>query len=126
MRRKMLAGFTGQIALISLLLLGAGSVNSAIAAAGELDQQYEQAKQDAMGICPPINLMDEEGNIINPLKNLNANAPYSPKKTCDKCHNYDKITQGYHFQQGKGEKMSQAFQETYPWCTSPGQYGGRW
>ncbi|MBW2741643.1 MAG: hypothetical protein JRE64_23000 [Deltaproteobacteria bacterium] len=126
MKPKILLRLLGLIALIFQLLLGGGSLNSAIAAAGELDQQYEQAKQDAMGICPPINLLDEEGNIINPLKNLNANTPYSPKKTCGKCHNYDKITQGYHFQQGKGEKMSQAFQETYPWCTSPGQYGGRW
>jgi len=126
MKPKILLRLLGLIALISLLLLGPGSLNSAIAATGELDQQYEEAKREAMGICPPINLLDEEGKIINPLENLNANAPYSPKKTCGKCHNYDKITQGYHFQQGKGEKMSQAFQETYPWCTSPGQYGGRW
>ena len=84
------------------------------------------AKREAMGICPPINLLDEDGNTINPIANINSSVPYSPKMTCGKCHDYDKITKGYHFQQGKGEKMGQDFQETYPWCTSPGQYGGRW
>jgi hypothetical protein len=79
-----------------------------------------------MGVCPPFNLLDEEGNIIDPGKNLNTDKPYSPKKTCGKCHDYNKITQGYHFQQGKGEAMTADFQRLYPWCTTPGFYGGRW
>ena len=84
------------------------------------------AKRAAMGVCPPFNLLDEYGNVIDPGKGLNADRPYSPKKTCGRCHNYNKITQGYHFQQGKGEPMTAAFTKLYPWCTSPGQYGGRW
>ena len=100
--------------------------NGQLASSESKDQKYEEAKRDAMGICPPINLLDDNGNIIDPAKDLNANVPYSPRKTCGKCHDYDKITKGYHFKQGKGEKMTEEFQETYPWCTSPGQYGGRW
>lgn len=87
---------------------------------------YEEAKQDAMGICPPIFLRDENGNTINPVSGANVDVPYSPKQTCGKCHDYEKITNGYHFLQGKGEKMAKNFEQTYPWCTSPGQYGGRW
>ena len=126
MKPKILLRLLGLIGLISQLLLGAGSVNAAIPAAGELDQRYEEAKREAMGVCPPFNLLDEEGNIIDPGKNLNADKPYSPKKTCGKCHDYNKITQGYHFQQGKGEAMTADFQRLYPWCTTPGFYGGRW
>jgi len=91
-----------------------------------VDKAYEQAKRDAMGICPPIFLRDENGNIINPVSGINADVPYSPKQTCGKCHDYDKITKGFHFQQGKGEKMTPGYAALYPWCTSPGQYGGRW
>jgi len=87
---------------------------------------YEEAKQDALGICPSIFLRDENGNIINPISGVNVDVPYSPKKTCGECHDYEKITKGYHFLQGKGEKMTKNFEQTYPWCTSPGQYGGRW
>ncbi|MCD6223959.1 MAG: hypothetical protein J7K32_00290 [Deltaproteobacteria bacterium] len=33
--------------------------NAQIPSAQEINQKYEEAKQDAMGICPPINLLDE-------------------------------------------------------------------
>ena len=89
-------------------------------------KRYEETKKDAMAICPPIYLRDKNGNIINPVKVINDHVPYSPEKTCGKCHDYKKITEGYHFTQGKGEKMTKEFAERYPWCTSPGQYGGRW
>ncbi|GAB6886889.1 hypothetical protein JCM13304A_03870 [Desulfothermus okinawensis JCM 13304] len=87
---------------------------------------YEERKKDAMGVCPPFYLLDENGNIINPVKHINDHVPYSPEKTCGRCHDYKKITKAYHFMQGKGEKLSKEFKEMYPWCTSPGQYGGRW
>ena len=41
---------------------------------------------------------------INPLKDENAGKPYSPKMTCGACHDYEKITKGFHFTQGVGEK----------------------
>jgi len=84
------------------------------------------AAKDAMGICPPFYLRDEQGRIINPLKGINADVPYSPEKTCGQCHDYNKITKGYHFQLGRDEKITETFSEIYPWTTSYGQYGGRW
>jgi hypothetical protein len=78
------------------------------------------------GVCPPFNLYDEDGNLIDPVHNLNADKPYSPKQTCGKCHDYEKITQGFHFQQGKDEQASGTFAERYQWVTSPGNYGGNW
>ena len=91
-----------------------------------VDTAHEHARQDAMGICPPIFLRDENGNVINPVTGVNADVPYSPKQTCGKCHDYGKITEGFHFMQGKGEKMTAGYAALYPWCTTPGQYGGRW
>jgi hypothetical protein len=59
---------------------------------------------------------------------VNAKAPYSPRQTCGTagCHDYAKITEGFHFTQGKGEKVPQAMAERYAWVTSPGNYGGNW
>jgi len=65
------------------------------------------------GVCPPFNLYDEDGNIIDPVNRLNADKPYSPKQTCGKCHDYDKITQGFHFQQGKAESASETLADRY-------------
>ena len=53
------------------------------------------------GVCPPFNLYDEDGNIIDPVNGINADKPYSPKQTCGKCHNYDKITAGIPFSTGQ-------------------------
>jgi hypothetical protein len=74
----------------------------------------------ASGVCPPFNLYDEDNNIINPVNNINSDAPYSPKQTCGKCHDYEKITQGFHFQQGRGEKPTEEMSKRYQWVTSPG------
>jgi len=78
------------------------------------------------GVCPPFYLYDEEGNIIDPVNDINAEKPYSPKQTCGKCHDYEKITQGFHFQQGKDETATGTFAERYQWVSNPGNYGGNW
>jgi hypothetical protein len=44
---------------------------------------------------PEIILIDYDGNEIT----LESNIPYSPKNTCGECHEYDAITNAYHFQQ---------------------------
>jgi len=82
----------------------------------------------AMGVCPPFQLRDEAGNVIDPTKGMNDTVPYSPKQTCgvSGCHNYAKITEGFHFTQGKGEKVPAAMAKRYAWVTSPGNYGGNW
>ncbi|MBW2610894.1 MAG: hypothetical protein JRE12_00825 [Deltaproteobacteria bacterium] len=54
---------------------------------------------------PEITLMDYEGNEIS----LDCNIPYSPKNTCGECHDYDAITNAYHFQQGRtGENIGKS------------------
>lgn len=78
------------------------------------------------GVCPPFHLLDEDGNVIDPVKGLNAEKPYSPKQTCGKCHDYEKITQAYHFKMGAGEKLPPEMAARYGWVTTPGFYGGNW
>lgn len=89
---------------------------------------YGQSTRKPFGVCPPFPLRDEAGRIINPAADAKVNVPYSPKQTCGAsgCHDYDKITQGFHFQQGKGEAMPKEFAARYPWASSPGNYGGNW
>lgn len=78
------------------------------------------------GVCPPFHLRDEDGQIIDPVKGENASRPYSPKMTCGGCHNYDKITQGYHFTQGMGEAPTAEQSARHGWTSSPGNFGGSW
>jgi hypothetical protein len=78
------------------------------------------------GVCPPFFLYDEERNVIDPVHDINADKPYSPKQTCGKCHDYNKTTEGFHFQQGRGEKPDPLTAERCLWVTSPGNYGGNW
>jgi len=75
----------------------------------------------AVKICPPYQLKDEQGNVIDPVKGINAAAPYSPRQTCGAvgCHDYNKITEGYHFTQGKGEAVPADMAGRYQWVTSP-------
>jgi len=79
-------------------------------------------------VCPPFPLRDEHGAVINPLTGENATVPYSPRQTCGAagCHDYDRITQGFHFQQGRGEAVPPIMARRYQWVTSPGNYGGNW
>jgi hypothetical protein len=87
-----------------------------------------QTARQPFGVCPPFPLRDEAGAIINPNADPKVSVPYSPKQTCGAsgCHDYDKITEGFHFQQGKGEKPAAVLAERYQWVSSPGNYGGNW
>lgn len=103
----------------AVLLADLGPVRAAVTS---------ETPRRAMGVCPPYKLKDEQGNVIDPAKGINANAPYSPRQTCGAagCHDYDKITEGFHFQQGKGEAVPAFMAERYQWVSSPGNYGGSW
>jgi hypothetical protein len=80
------------------------------------------------GVCPPFHLRDEQGRIIDPINGVNASAPYSPRQTCGAagCHDYEKITRGYHFTQGQGEPPTDDQRARLAWVTSPGNVGGSW
>lgn len=84
--------------------------------------------QRAFGVCPPFKLKDEQGNVIDPVHGVNATKPYSPRQTCGttNCHDYGKITEGFHFTQGKGEGVPAQMAERFRWVSSPGNYGGNW
>ena len=90
------------------------------------EQKRETEHISVEGVCPPFFLYDETGNIIDPVHQVNSYQPYSPKQTCGKCHDYNKITEGFHFQQGRGEKPTALMVERCLWVTSPGNYGGNW
>lgn len=57
-----------------------------------------------------------------------SKTPYSPKKTCGACHDYDLITKGYHFQQGRTDGtgkivVSDTYDPKFPWNLSSGLFG---
>lgn len=73
---------------------------------------------------PEFALMDYDGNEIS----LDSNVPYSPKNTCGECHDYDAITNAYHFQQGRTDAdghiiVSDDLDSRNPWLISRGMYG---
>jgi len=73
---------------------------------------------------PEIILMDYEGNEIS----LKSNVPYSPKNTCGECHDYDDITNAYHFQLGRTDAegniiVRDDMDSKNPWLISKGMYG---
>ncbi len=91
----------------------------AVAASGSI-------KPSPAGVCTPFKLRDEQGQVIDPVHGVNDKVPYSPKQTCGACHNYQLITEGYHFTQGKGEALPKDFAARYNWVLFPGNYGGNW
>ncbi len=89
-------------------------------------QGSASTQETPKGVCPPFHLRDEQGKVINPVTGENAGAPYSPKQTCGQCHDYDLITQGYHFTQVAGEEPTADQAERCQWALTPGNYGGTW
>ncbi len=115
--------FLSAAAVAGILFCGCSSLKPSRVPAASVE-----ASARAIGVCPPFPLRDEGGNAINPAKGENDAAPYSPRQTCGAkgCHDYNKITEGFHFTQGKGEIVPQKMAERYRWATSPGNYGGNW
>jgi len=75
---------------------------------------------------PPIYLLDANGDMIDPINDENASAPFSTKQTCGMCHGFDVITEGYHFQMG-WDTVSDDYGLEFgrPWSLSNG-FLGRW
>lgn len=115
----------GLTILITVLLLRAFCISGTLTPS--ISKSEEASKKISVkGVCPPFYLMNERGDTIDPVHNINADRPYSPKQTCGKCHDYNKTTEGFHFQQGRGEKPDPLTAERCLWVTSPGNYGGNW
>jgi formate dehydrogenase gamma subunit len=75
---------------------------------------------------PAIYLIDADGSFINPMTGDNADAPFSTRRTCGLCHDYNEITKGFHFQMG-WDVVSDDYgaEEGRPWSLSDG-FMGRW
>src|SRR5512136_698026 len=63
----------------------------------------------------------------NPLT-IDSRVPYSPKRTCGACHDYARITNGYHFQQGRTDGtgkivISDTSDPKFHWNLSSGMFG---
>ena len=107
--------------------LWAGSASfQQTAALADSESEATKQRMPPWGACPPFQLRDEQGNVINPVADQNADKPYSPKQTCGQCHEYEKITKGYHFTQGAGEEPTADQKARCLWASTPGNYGGTW
>lgn len=71
---------------------------------------------------PQIKLIDESGVQIDP--GAENPRPYSPRRTCGACHDYEMINKAYHFQLG-ADVISDDYGSTIgkPWISSDGQFG---
>ncbi len=88
----------------------------------------ERQRPSLLGVCPPFYLRSEDGEIIDPVHGIRDRLPYSPRQTCaaQGCHDYERITQGYHFTQGRGEQPPADMAARMGWVSTPGNYGGAW
>ena len=116
----------GATAVLSLVLCGPTARGQQKAAPRDTAPAAARRQSPPPGVCPPFHLRDEDGNVINPAKGENAGKPYSPKATCGACHDYEKITKGFHFTQGMGEPPTPEQVERYLWASTPGNFGGNW
>ena len=76
-----------------------------------------------------VRLKDGSGNAVDSTSTV----PYSPEQSCGGfCHDIDRITQGYHFQQGRTApdasgsyvlRVSDSFNPVKDWLLSDGMYG---
>ncbi|WP_256996385.1 cytochrome C [Methylococcus capsulatus] len=80
---------------------------------------------DRAVLHPAIPLLDESGRHV-----LDSGLPYSPKTSCGNgsgsgCHDYARITRGYHFEQGRDETRDGFGNKLgLPQLTGPGYFGG--
>jgi len=112
-------GVTTSILTCVTVLMGLTSAWGSNGAASERARHTDN-------VCPPFPLRAEDGSIINPHTGANVDKPYSPKQTCGRCHDYERITKAYHFMQGKGEKPTADQAKRVHWASTPGNYGGTW
>jgi len=114
----------GRVAVVVTLLAGAFLLLPAVTGAAEGGAVPRRNRPP--GVCPPFHLRDEDGHLIDPVHGTNADRPYSPKQTCGRCHDYETITQGFHFTMGKGEAPTGDQAARCQWALTPGVYGGTW
>jgi len=123
---KLTPAHTGLVIAVICGLCAASASFRQTAASAENESAATKRPMPPWGACPPFLLRDEAGNVIDPVADQNADKPYSPKQTCGRCHDYEKITRGYHFTQGAGEEPVADQKARCLWASTPGNYGGTW
>ncbi len=79
----------------------------------------------ASPLHPDVLLLDRFGNALD----ATATEPYSPRNTCGRCHDVDRIARGYHFQQGRTDAAGNIvtkddyFGDGRKYIRSAGMYG---
>ena len=74
--------------------------------------------------CTSYFLKTDNGDTINPVSGENADQPFSTKQTCGTCHDYEKISKGYHFNMDWDKADDDLFKDTdTPWLFSTGLTG---
>ncbi len=106
-------------ALIGLAILCAGPLGAEPPTFSKANQAL--AREGALKLShPALVLKDADGRNV-----LTSAKPISTRQTCGKCHDYDFITDSFHFQQGKNE-MEPALLKRHgmaPHNSSPGMFG---
>jgi len=106
------------------LLKKLGAILLALSVILPLSILYPNSLPSQVSLHEKIVLKGFDGSDLT----LGSRIPYSPKKTCGACHEYNRITNGYHFQQGRTDGtgkivISDTFDPKYPWNLSSGMYG---
>lgn len=116
------------------LLAGLLAALNAACGGGGTDEAPANPTDTARAALSTYHTNGGAGGVV-PLKDRNGNpiargstTPYSPERTCGGCHDVNVITQGYHFQQGKGLSntaitVSDTYNPAKPWLLSDGMYG---
>jgi len=109
---------TGKVTLLACILA------LAVCTCGRIAEAKEQANPKSGTTHEPIVLKGYDGKELT----VASKEPYSPRQTCGTCHDYDKITNGYHFQQGRTDGsgkiiMSDNFNPKKLWHKSAGMFG---
>lgn len=112
------------LALSAALMSACGASPARSGGGGEVTAAKPMSTFHATNTGGAIPLRDRNGNFIAP----GSTTPYSPERTCGGCHDTSVITEGYHFQQGKGLSntsiyVSDAYNPARPWLLSDGMYG---
>lgn len=116
MRRTLSVPWAGLIGMLIQLSPGFAGVWAATEAPNPFDQTVTH---------PAIPILDEAGKHV-----LESGLPYSPRMTCGNgngagCHDYDKMKQAAHFEQGRNEANDLfGAKRGLPHLTSPGYFGG--
>ena len=108
-------------AMVRLLVAAGAACALVLPAVAKAAEDAEKEPVHKRPYVHRIRLIDEKGDPID----ADSTVPYSPRGTCGKCHKYETISRGMHFDMG-ASLLSDDFakEQGKPWILSPGMVGG--